>query len=163
LSHIKARHAVSVLSAPHNNAATARARAVNTKTTFSNPCTVVIVVDNDTAVRNSLKFSLEIEGFAVLAYRCAADLLDSSDPPDCGCLVVDQILPGMTGLDLIAKLRERRILTPAILITSHPSAAVIDRAKKAHIRIIEKPLLNHTLTEGIRAACLQPHPNPEND
>ena len=136
---------------------------MNTKTTFSNPCTVVIVVDNDTAVRNSLKFSLEIEGFAVLAYRCAADLLDSSDPPDCGCLVVDQILPGMTGLDLIAKLRERRILTPTILITSHPSAAVIDRAKKAHIRIIEKPFLNHALIEGIRAACLQPRPNPEND
>jgi FixJ family two-component response regulator len=75
---------------------------------------VVIVVDGDTAVRNSLKFSLEIEGFAVLAYRCAADLLDSSDPPDCGCFVVDQILPGMIGLDLIAKLRERRILAPAI-------------------------------------------------
>jgi two-component system response regulator FixJ len=128
---------------------------VNTKTTFSNPYTVVIVVDDDTAVRNSLKFSLEIEGFAVLAYRCAADLLDSSDPPDCGCFVVDQHLPGMTGLDLIAKLRERRILAPAILITTHPSAAVIDRAKQADIRIIEKPLLNDTLIDGIRSACLQ--------
>jgi len=136
---------------------------VNTKTTFSNPCTVVIVGDDDIAVRNSLKFSLEIEGFAVFAYRCAADLLDSSDPPDCGCFVVDQILPGMTGLDLIAKLRERRILTPAILITSHPSAAVIDRAKQAHVRIIEKPFLNNTLIEGIRAACSQTHSNPEND
>ena len=92
---------------------------MNTKTAFSNPYTVVIVVDDDTAVRNSLKFSLEIEGFAVLAYRCAADLLDSSDPPDCGCFVVDQNLPGITGLDLIAKLRERRIQAPAILITSH--------------------------------------------
>jgi FixJ family two-component response regulator len=69
----------------------------------------VIVVDDDTAVRNSLKFSLEIEGFAVLAYRCAADLLDSSDLPDCGCFVVDQILPDMKGPDLIATLRKRRI------------------------------------------------------
>ena len=136
---------------------------MNTKATFSNPCTVLIVVDNDTAVRNSLKFSLEIEGFAVRGYHCAADLLDSSDPPDCGCFVVDQILPGMTGLDLIAKLRERRILTPAILITSHPSAAVIDGAKQAHARIIEKPFLNNTLIEGIRAACSQTHSNPEND
>ena len=136
---------------------------MNTKTTFSNPYTVVIVVDDDTAVRNSLKFSLEIEGFAVVAYRCAADLLDSSDPPDCGCFVVDQNLPGMTGLDLIAKLRERRIQAPAILITSHPSAAVIDRAKQAYVRIIEKPLLNNTLIDGIRVACLQPHPNAEND
>ena len=134
---------------------------MNTKASFLNPCTVVIVVDDDTAVRNSLKFSLEVEGFAVLAYRCAADLLDSAPPPNCGCFVIDQILPGMTGLDLIAKLRERRILAPAILITSHPNAALIDRAKQAHVRIIEKPLLNNTLIEGIRAA-LQPHPNPEN-
>jgi FixJ family two-component response regulator len=124
---------------------------------------VVIVVDDDTAVRNSLKFSLEIEGFAVVAYRCAADLLDSSDPPDCGCFVVDQNLPGMTGLDLIATLRERRILAPAILITTHPSAAVIARAKQTHVKIIEKPLLNNTLIDGIRVACLQPHPNAEND
>ena len=135
---------------------------MNKKTTFSNPCTVVIVVDDDTAVRNSLKFSLEVEGFAVLAYRCAADLLDSAPPPNCGCFVIDQILPGMTGLDLIAKLRERRILALAILMTSHPNAALIDRAKQAHVRIIEKPLLNNTLIEGIRAA-LQPHPNPENN
>ena len=96
-------------------------------------------------------------------YHCAADLLDSSDPPDCGCFVVDQNLPGMSGLDLIAKLRERRIQAPAILITSHPSVAVINRAKQAHVKIIEKPLLNNTLIDGIRAACLQPHPNPEND
>jgi FixJ family two-component response regulator len=64
-------------------------------------------------------------------------------------------LPGITGLDLIAKLRERRILAPAILITSHPSAAVIDRAKQGHIRIVEKPFLNGIVIEGIRAAYLQ--------
>ena len=75
----------------------------------------------------------------------------------------DQNLPGMSGLDLIAKLREQRIQAPAILITSRPSPTVIHRAKQAHVRIIEKPLLNNTLIDGIRAACLQPHPNPEND
>jgi FixJ family two-component response regulator len=93
---------------------------VNTKTAFSNPYTVVIVVDDDTAVRNSLKFSLEVEGFAVLAYRCAADLLDSSAAPDCSCFVVDQNLPGITGLDLIANCgndgsRHRRFSSPATL------------------------------------------------
>ena len=99
----------------------------------------------------------------VRAYASGTDLLNSANPPDCGCFVVDQNLPGITGLDLIAKLRERRIQAPAILITSHPSVAVINRAKQAHVRIIEKPLLNNTLIDGIRAACLQPRPNPEND
>jgi FixJ family two-component response regulator len=62
-------------------------------------------------------------------------------------------LPGMTGLDLIATLRERQISAPAILITSNPSAALINRAKPAHIPIVEKPLLNDSLIEAIRAAC----------
>jgi FixJ family two-component response regulator len=163
LSHIKAKVPIPCFLLPALDAATAGARSVDTKTTFSNPFTVVIVVDDDTAVRNSLKFSLEVEGFAVRAYASGTDLLNSANAPDCGCFVIDQNMPRMTGLDLIAKLRQRRILTPAILITSHPSAAVIGRAKQAHIEIIEKPFLNHTLIDGIRAACLQPRPNPEND
>jgi two-component system response regulator FixJ len=126
------------------------------QTNPSSPRAVVIVVDDDRAVRNSLKFSLELEGFAVRAYACAGDLLDSPQFPACACFVVDQNMPGMNGLDLIAKLRERRISTPAILITTHPSAAVIERAKRAAVPIVEKPLLNGTLVDGIRAACA-PH------
>ena len=45
--------------------------------------------------------------------------------------------------------------TPAILITNHPSAAVIDRAKRADIPIVEKPFLNAALVDGIRAVCFQ--------
>jgi two-component system, LuxR family, response regulator FixJ len=122
-----------------------------------NACPVVIVVDDDSGVRNSVEFSLNVEGFAVRAYGCARDLLDSIDPLECACFVIDQNMPGMVGLDLIAKLRERRISTPAILITGHPSAAVIDRARRADVRILEKPFLDLSLVDGIRAACLQ-HP-----
>ena len=119
------------------------------------PGTTVVVVEDDSAVRNSLKFSLEIEGFVVRTYGGASDLLDSPNVANCACLVVDQNMPGMTGLDLIAELRERRISAPAILITSHPNAVVIDRAKRANITIIEKPLLNQALLDGVREACAQ--------
>ena len=122
----------------------------------SSPRAVVIVVDDDRAVRNSLKFSLEVEGFAVRAYACAGDLLNAPIPPVCACFVVDQILPGMSGLDLITRLRERQISTPAILITTHPNAAITERAKRADIRVIEKPLLGNALVDSIRAACA-PH------
>jgi FixJ family two-component response regulator len=125
-----------------------------------NSCPIVIVVDDDSGVRNSLKFSLKVEGFAVRAYESADDLLDSSDTLECACFVIDQKLPGMTGLDLIATLRERRISTPAILIISDPSVAVIDRAKRANIRIVEKPFLNPALVDGIRAACSQHSVSP---
>ena len=128
---------------------------MKTQNNPSTPHAAVIVVDDDRAVRNSLKFSLEVEGFAVRAYACAGDLLNAPDRPVCACLVVDQNMPGMTGLDLIARLRKRDILAPAILITTQPNASVIERAQRADIRIIEKPLLGNALLDGIRAACAQ--------
>jgi two-component system, LuxR family, response regulator FixJ len=115
----------------------------------SAPAPAVIVVDDDMAVRSSLKFSLEIEGLAVRSYATAAELL-SADIDPCDCLVIDQKMPDMSGLDLIAALRERNISTPAILITSHPSLSLRESAKKAHIPIVEKPLLGNALLDKIR-------------
>jgi two-component system, LuxR family, response regulator FixJ len=112
---------------------------------------VVIVVDDDPAVRNSLKFSLETEGLTVRCYATGDELL-SADLTSCNCLVVDQKMPGMSGLDLIAKLRERRFSAPAILITSHPSLSLRQRAEKADVPIVEKPLLGNALHDRIRAA-----------
>ena len=117
---------------------------------------VVLVVDDDPAVRNSLKFALEIEGFSVRLYPTGRELLDEKDMPESGCLVTDYHLPGMNGLDLLAKLRERNIRLPAILITTHPSATIRDRAALAGVRLIEKPLLSDTLFQGIRSALGEP-------
>ncbi len=117
---------------------------------------MVIVVDDDAAVRNSLKFSLEIEGFSVRAYSDGAALLQAGELPPCACFVIDQKLPGMTGLEVIAKLRDRRIGAPAILITTQPDAALARRAGKAGVPIVEKPLLGNALVESIRAIVEQP-------
>ncbi|SRR6266508_1033165 len=114
---------------------------------------VVIVVDDDPAVRNSLKFSLEIEGFAVFAYASGSELLSQHDIPACSCFVVDQKMPGMTGLDLISMLRAQHISAPAILITSQPNGALTRRAAGANVPIVEKPLLGNTLMDRIRDAC----------
>jgi two-component system, LuxR family, response regulator FixJ len=111
---------------------------------------VVVIVDDDPAVRNSLAFSLRTEGIAVLAYASGAELL--KEIPVSGCLVIDYKLPGMNGLDLLAELRRRRIATPAILITTHPSAAVRERAAASGTALIEKPLLGDALFQEIRAA-----------
>jgi FixJ family two-component response regulator len=111
---------------------------------------VVIVVDDDLAVRNSLKFALEIEGFTVRSYATGAELLDAGSMAPCGCLVVDQHMPGMNGLDLIDLLRSRHFAAPAILITSDPSPSVRERASKASVPIVEKPLLGNSLLREIR-------------
>lgn len=117
------------------------------------PQPVVAVVDDDPAVCNSLKFSLELEGFRVRTYGGAAELLRAADLAACNCFVVDQKMPSMSGLELIAKLRDRRIAAPAILIISAPSDALSARAAKANVPIVEKPFLGNTLLERIREAC----------
>ena len=62
-------------------------------------------------------------------------------------------MPGLTGMDLIAKLRQHNVLTPAILILTQPNAALTARAKLAQIDIVEKPLLGNALVDRIREAC----------
>jgi FixJ family two-component response regulator len=122
---------------------------MKTQGELSKASPVVIVVDDDPAVRNSLRFSLEVEGFAVRDYPDGMELLNDRELPREGCLVIDQNLPGMKGLDVVARLRDRHVSVPAILITSHPTATVSERAARAGVPIVEKPLLGNTLLDRI--------------
>jgi soluble P-type ATPase len=81
-----------------------------------------------------LKFALEVEGFAVRTYPTGSDLLDEEDMPESGCVVADYHLPGMNGLDLLARLRDRKVSLPAILITTDPSAAIRRAMRRASWR-----------------------------
>jgi FixJ family two-component response regulator len=121
----------------------------------------IIVVEDDDSLRHSLRFWLAVEGFAVRTYANGSELLGAADLPDRGCLVVDYNLPDMTGLDLVAQLRTRHIALPAILITTNPSGIVRRRAEKAGVPMIEKPLLDNSLINGILAALtrLTDHPS----
>jgi FixJ family two-component response regulator len=116
------------------------------------PAPIVLVVDDDAAVRSSLQFCLEIEGFVVRTYSCGPDLLNDLNMPKTGCLVIDYRLPKMNGLDLLAELRRRRIDLPAILVTTSPSVSMRAQTAAAGAVLIEKPLLNEALFDGIRAA-----------
>jgi FixJ family two-component response regulator len=116
---------------------------------------IVVVVDDDPAVRNSLRFSLEIEGFSVRTYSDGEELLNDTDVAASSCLVVDHNLPGTNGLQTIVKLRERHISVPAILVTSHPSALLLERATKAGIPIVGKPFIEDGLIDRIGAVIGQ--------
>jgi len=116
----------------------------------SQPPTTVLVVDDDSAVRNSLKFSLELEGFTVRLYVDGRELLDDPHLPACGCLVLDQVMPGMTGLEVVDALRHRGISNPAVLITSNASRQIRQRAAAAGVAVIEKPFFGNALVDAIR-------------
>jgi len=112
---------------------------------------VIVVVDDDAAVRHSLKFSLEIDGFAVRSYASADELLHAGDLSGCRCLVVDQHMPRMTGLELVETLRKQGIGAPAILMSGHVTPTLMRLAAGAGIPVIEKPLPGNKLVEFIRA------------
>ena len=114
---------------------------------------LIVVVDDDPAVCNSLKFSLGLEGFKVLTYGSGIELLRAGDIGASDCFVIDQRMPGMTGLELIGKLRDRHISTPAILVISQPSLGLSASAAKADVPIVEKPFLGNALLDRIRDAC----------
>ena len=101
----------------------------------------------------SLKFSLELEGFAVSTFPSGAALLNSRDLDLCDCLVIDQRMPEMSGMELVNALRRRRFSTPIILIISQPNGPLSARAAKLAIPIVEKPLFGDALVERIREAC----------
>jgi cytochrome c len=116
---------------------------------------LVVVVDDDPAVRNSLRFSLEVEGFAVREFSGGTELLTEAERSGACCLVIDEQMPGMTGLDTIARLRERNISVPTILMASRLTLALSERARRAAVSVVEKPLLDNALLEWIRG-CFPP-------
>jgi two-component system, LuxR family, response regulator FixJ len=114
---------------------------------------LVGVVDDDPAVCGSLKFSLELEGFAVCTFSSGATLLHSGELKLCDCFIIDQRMPEMSGMELVDALRRQRLSTPVILIISQPNGALSARAAKLAIPIVEKPVFGDALVERIREAC----------
>lgn len=113
----------------------------------------VIIVDDDEAVRNSLKFALEVEGLEVRVYRCASELLADGHPGPGVCLVVDDMMPGLSGCELIRELRLREVECPAIVIAAIVSDSLLQRAEGAGARcVLAKPLEDDALLKEVRAA-----------
>lgn len=113
----------------------------------------LVLVDDDPALLHALSFAFETEGYDVRAFSDAESLLaDPESSRGSFCLVLDQKLPGMSGLALVAALRAKNVAAPAILITSNPPAAVRREARAAGIEIVEKPLLDGVLASKVREA-----------
>jgi FixJ family two-component response regulator len=117
---------------------------------------MIFVVDDDAAVRRALAFALELEGFDVETYESGEALLLRGAPDMRGCLVLDERLPGISGLETLRQLRARHIGLPALLVTSHPKAGFRAAAAAAGAPILEKPLLGETLAVAIRTALGEP-------
>jgi two-component system response regulator FixJ len=114
---------------------------------------LVAVVDDDDAVRDSLRFLLEIAGHAVATYASAAQFLLEAPIDELTCLVVDQHMPDQTGLQLVSRLRAQGVTLPVALITGSPSADLIRLARDLDVaKVMEKPLDDDLLLDFIAHA-----------
>ena len=106
----------------------------------------IVVVDDDAAVRDSLAFLLETAGYAVESFASGPLCLRAIKPTSVACLVVDQHMPEMTGLEFLAELHHQGIHLPALLITGSPSPDLLARAAALDVRqVLAKPLAEDDL------------------
>jgi FixJ family two-component response regulator len=116
----------------------------------------VFVVDDDQAMRNSLKWLIESVGLTVKTYASADEFINDYYPGRAGCLLLDVRMPGMSGLELQEQFVEQQIKIPIIIITGHGDVPMAVRAMKAGaVDFIEKPFNDELLLESIRNALIK--------
>ena len=113
----------------------------------------VFIVDDDAAIRSSLKALMESASLATEVFSDASAFLDRYDPDRPGCLVLDVRMPEMDGMRLQEELAARRCDMPIIFITGHADIPTAVRAmKRVAVDFIEKPFPAQVLLDRIRTA-----------
>ncbi len=114
---------------------------------------LILVVDDDRGVRDSLKFALELDGWVVEGCEGGAELLRHPDLAEADCLILDHKMPGMDGFAVVAELAARHIALPIIMITAPVTEALRRRAARAGVaQVLEKPLLDNILLDEVHKA-----------
>lgn len=122
---------------------------------------VVHIIDDDEAVRDSLKFLLETAGILACSYESASAFLEAS-PVSAGCIITDVRMPGLTGIDLLKRLKELGIGTPVIVITGHGDVPLAVEAMKAGAAdFIEKPFSDDVILNVIHTSLKKSHGSSE--
>lgn len=111
----------------------------------------VFIVDDDPAIRKSLRWLIESVGLKVQTYELANEFLESYVPDAPGCLVLDVRIPGMSGLELQERLRERGYDIPVVIVSGYGDVPMAVRAMKAGaVDFLEKPVSDQVLLDYIQ-------------
>ena len=102
---------------------------------------LIHIVEDDSAIRESLKLLLETRGYVVDAFESGDELFARGDLANCTCMILDVNLPGDNGFDIVAKLRQRGVSTPAIFMSGRVNAAMRAQAQDAQaVAFFDKPV-----------------------
>lgn len=128
---------------------------------------IVHLVDDDSSIVASTSAFLSARGFEVEAYGSALEFLETVTSSTTGCVVTDVRMTGMTGIELVEHLKERRISLPIIIITAHADIELAIRAMRHGVLdLLEKPFSNTALVKSIQDTIARwsegsAGPNPE--
>ena len=113
----------------------------------------VVLVDDDASVRDALSLTLSLRGYRARIFASAEDLLDVVDASWEGCVVADLRMPGLSGLDLVARLAALGIGMPVVIITAHGDVASARAAFRLNaVDFLEKPFDDDELCAAVDAA-----------
>ncbi len=114
---------------------------------------VVHVIDDDEAMRKSLAFMLRAAKLEVQTYASATEFLEHLPQAKSGCVVTDVRMPGISGIDLLKRLRELKVAMPVIVITGHGDVPLAVQAmKEGAIDFLEKPFEEEAMLAAVRSA-----------
>ena len=120
---------------------------------MSNSASTIFIVDDDTQVRQALALLMESVGLQVQTFPSADAYLENFDPESPGCLILDVRMPGMSGLELQARLAAEIMHPPVIVITGHGDVPMAVRAVQAGaVDFIEKPFNDQALLDSVHRA-----------
>jgi len=113
----------------------------------------IVIVDDDKSVQSALQDLVEADGLSAKCFGSAEEFLDSGLPSRTACLITDLRMPGMSGLELQAKLKAEGHKTPIIFITAHGDArARIQAMREGAVEFLMKPFDDQILLNRVRAA-----------
>jgi FixJ family two-component response regulator len=114
---------------------------------------LIAIVDDDRSVQNTLQDLIESEGLSALCFGSAEKFLESGEQHNTACLIADIRMPGMSGLELQAKLKAERCRIPIIFITAHGDAKMRVQAMcDGAVEFLTKPFDNAVLLQTVQAA-----------
>jgi FixJ family two-component response regulator len=114
---------------------------------------LVAIVDDDESIRSALKGLMKSVGLPARAFASAEEFLESGEQQDTGCLIADIRMPGMSGLELQAKLNADDCRIPIIFITAHGDEKMRMQALRAGaVEFVAKPFDDEALVASVRAA-----------
>jgi FixJ family two-component response regulator len=114
---------------------------------------LIAIVDDDESVQSALQDLIEADGFSARCFGSAEEFLESGLQPKVACLITDIRMPGMSGLDLQARLKADGYKTPIIFITAHGDAKVrIQAMREGAVEFLMKPFDDQVLLDRVRTA-----------